>query len=117
MEYWEYPTAYRNIIWATMLKLPKNRTCYAALNNEKSNWFPNIEEDYPLMNKLALKNLKKLLTNLANWCPFFGQVKFLPLFVFPFLKIFENDPVQCFEAVMTIISKLYFLPTYKSKRK
>lgn len=50
----------------------------------------------------------RLLSCLAHWSSVFAEVKFLPLFVFPFVKVFQNDPFVCFEAVATIICK-YFL--------
>lgn len=112
LEFGEYPSSYRNIIWAKILEVPGNVICYKSLSATKSTYFSNVEKEYPLLNKLALKNMKKLLKTLANWCPFFGHVQFLPLFVFPFVKIFENDPVVCFETVCTILSE-YFDP-YKN---
>lgn len=62
-------------------------------------------EEYPLENKIALKNTKRLLNNLVTWCPFFAHVRYLPVFVFPFVKIFQNEPVLCFEALCTILGK------------
>lgn len=106
-EYGEYPENYRQLIWTKILMLPNNMNNYGAICGKGLNpAFAQIEEKYPLENKVALKNFKRLLSNLANWSPALCTMEFLPLFVFPFVKIFENDPVVCFEAVISIISKL-----------
>lgn len=40
---------------------------------------------------------------MVNWSSFFGEVNYLPVFAFPFVKVFKNNPVACFEAVCTLI--------------
>lgn len=115
--YGEYPENYRMTIWCKLLDLPKNINDYRGINDRLmyESSFTRIEQDYPLRDKSALKNLKKLLINLINWCPFFGNVTCLPLLVFPFVKIFKNEPTLLFEAVLTILSKFYFLLKIKVK--
>lgn len=107
LEYGEYPVTYRTTIWSKILKLPNNRQCYVSIINRLDDNFPNLENEYPLINKRSLKNLKRTLNNIAVWCPFFMKVNFLPLFVFPFIKVFENDPIQAFECAITVLSKYY----------
>ncbi|KAK7790940.1 hypothetical protein R5R35_005871 [Gryllus longicercus] len=103
-EFGEYPEAYRALIWKTILQLPYNKSSYVGLVNRDCNpAYLHLEEQYPLENRSILKNLKRLLSCLSHWCALFGEVKFLPLFVFPFVKVFQNDPFACFEAVATII--------------
>ncbi|KRT83298.1 GTPase activator protein, partial [Oryctes borbonicus] len=104
-EFSEFPEDYRAIIWARLLRLPNNHQLYNALINIKPKVpIADFEKKYPLENKMALKNLKKIISNLANWSPFFAEVDYLPEFAFPFVKVFKNDPVACFEAVCTIIA-------------
>ena len=74
--------------------------------------YVDLEKTYPIENKVLLKNLKKLLGNLVVWCPFFEIVDYMPLLVFPFVKVFRNEPITCFEAVCTIISKIIILIIY-----
>ncbi|XP_049830677.1 TBC1 domain family member 31 isoform X2 [Schistocerca gregaria] len=103
-EFGEYPEAYRRLIWKTILQLPHNESAYVSLVNRDCHpAYTDIENQYPLENKSLLKHLKRLLSCLAHWCPLFGETKFLPLFVFPFIKVFQSDPVVCFESVVTII--------------
>lgn len=103
-EFGEYPESYRALIWKTILQLPYNKSAYVSLVNRDCNpAYLHLEEEYPLENRALLKNLKRLLSCLSHWCALFGEVKFLPLFVFPFVKVFQNDPFACFEAVATII--------------
>lgn len=107
-EYGEYPEAYRLKIWTQLLQLPNNKQLYNSfINHTSHNSFETLAIDFPLENKLALQNLRKLLSNLLSWCPHFAHVTYLPILVFPFMKIFQNEPVVCFEAVCTIIRKLF----------
>ncbi|XP_044263660.1 TBC1 domain family member 31 [Tribolium madens] len=100
----EYPDSHRTKIWEHLLVLPNNRDLYnAIINHRMIISFEDLCRKYPLENKRNLKNLKQLLDNLVTWCPFFLNVEFLPLFVFPFVKVFINTPLTCFEAVCTII--------------
>ncbi|KAJ4448502.1 hypothetical protein ANN_10518 [Periplaneta americana] len=103
-EFGEYPESYRCLIWRTILELPCNQPAYMSLiKREIHPAFARLEEQYPLENRSALKHLKRLLSCLAHWSSLFTEVKFLPLFVFPFVKVFQNDPFVCFEAITTII--------------
>lgn len=114
--YREYPEAYRSKIWTELLRLPRNKTQFNGINNNSTaSHFFELEKEYPLQDKLALKNLKKLLNNLVAWCPFFAHVAYLPVFVFPFVKVFRNEPILCFEAVLTVIGKLKTVEVLKQK--
>jgi hypothetical protein len=100
----EYPETYRVTIWEHLLELPCNRQQYnAIINHRMIVCFEDLCRKYPLENKRNLKNLKRLLDNLVTWCPFLLHVDYLPLLVFPFVKVFVNKPLACFEAVCTVI--------------
>jgi hypothetical protein len=43
------------------------------------------------------------LSALAHWSPVMAEAEFLPAFVFPFIKVFENNPLHAFELVMTVL--------------
>ncbi|KAK5648993.1 hypothetical protein RI129_003885 [Pyrocoelia pectoralis] len=99
-EFGEYPDSYRSKIWAQLLQLPNNKKQYNNfINHGSSTPFENLHLD----NKLALLSLKKLLSNITSWCPHFAHVTYMPVFVFPFMKIFQKEPIICFEAVCSII--------------
>ena len=87
--YGEYPSKYRVLIWRTLLSLPLNKGAYRALRKQGvHSTFENLEEDYPIKNNILLGRLTGLVSCLAHWTPLFGQVTYLPAFVFPFIKAF-----------------------------
>lgn len=103
-EFGEYPESYRILIWSKVLGLQNNTKSFSAINNKGSNSrYQNLEKKFPVANKSVLKNFKKLLSNLGNWCPMFNTVDFLSLFVFPFVKFLGNDPIVCFETMCSIL--------------
>ncbi|XP_071443932.1 TBC1 domain family member 31 [Hetaerina americana] len=100
-----FPTRYRIIAWRTaLLQLPCNQKAFAGLIARGLHpAFAHVEQKYPLDNQSELKHLKKLMSCLAHWSPLFSQVNYLPLFIYPFVKLFIHDILGCFEAVATII--------------
>lgn len=106
-EYGEYPESYRTMIWEQLLHLPHNKSVYdAIIKYQTHNAFENLDKDYPIENR-SFKSLRCLLNNLVAWCGFFSNVYYLPVFVYPFVKVFQNKPIVCFEAVATILCKYY----------
>ena len=47
----------------------------------------------------------RLLSALAHWSAIFGETDYLPLVAFPFVKLFQNNPLICFEVVATVIGE------------
>lgn len=45
----------------------------------------------------------RVLSALAHWSSIFGETDFLPLLSFPFVKLFENNQLICFEVVATVV--------------
>lgn len=45
----------------------------------------------------------RVLSALAHWAAIFREVEYLPLIAFPFVKLFQNNPLLCFEVVATVI--------------
>lgn len=106
-EYGEFPKMYRAVIWDSLLQLPNNSEQYKNISSHITlESFPDLKKQYPLESEQSIRSLRILLNNLVSWSPFFANVSFLPLFVFPFVKVFQNNPIQIFEAVITIICKL-----------
>ncbi|OWR50060.1 putative WD repeat domain 67 [Danaus plexippus plexippus] len=104
MQYGEYPDKFRAIIWRSLLAVPRNRTAYSVLVDKGiHSSYKDIESQFTIHSSLTLKNLKRLLSCLAHWCPLFGVMKFLPSFVFPFVKILQKDPLLLFEIVATVL--------------
>lgn len=44
-----------------------------------------------------------VLSALAHWSSIFGETEFLPLLSFPFIKLFENNQLICFEVIATVV--------------
>lgn len=103
MQYGEYPDKFRSIIWSSLLNTPRNRDAYSSLVDKGIHpVYKDIEKQFTIHSSATLKNLKRLLSCLAHWCPLFGVMKFLPGFVFPFVKVLQKDPLLLFECVATV---------------
>ena len=50
-------------------------------------------------------SLSRVLSAIAHWCSLFAEVDYLPAFVFPFVKYFQNNQLVAFEMVTTILCK------------
>nr|CAD7441920.1 unnamed protein product [Timema bartmani] len=103
-QFGEYPESYRPLIWRTILEVPRNQAAFVGLvNRGVHSSYQLVDKDFPMENRPLIKNLKRVLSCLSHWSTLFGQVKYLPAFVFPFVKVLQNDPLACFEVVLTII--------------
>ena len=49
----------------------------------------------------------RILSALANWSPIFGETQYLPVLAFPFVKLFQNNHLVCFEIIANIMGKFY----------
>ncbi|XP_059057734.1 TBC1 domain family member 31 [Achroia grisella] len=104
MQYGEYPDKFRSVIWRSLLNTPRNKSAYSSLIDKGIHpAYKDIEKQFTIHSSVTLKSLKRLLSCLAHWCPLFGVMKFLPAFVFPFVKVLQKDPLLLFECVATIL--------------
>ncbi|KAG7173118.1 TBC1 domain family member 31-like, partial [Homarus americanus] len=111
-EFKGYPEKYRNLIWISMLEVPRNYSVFSSLLDKGTHTaFEGLQEVLQLSDGSLLKTLQGTLSCLAHWAPFLANVEYLPEFVFPFVKVFHSNPLLCFEVTVTIISKwaLFFL--------
>lgn len=51
----------------------------------------------------------RTLSALAHWSSIFGEVDYLALLSFPFVKLFQNNQLICFEMIATILSMLCYI--------
>ncbi|KAF7275260.1 hypothetical protein GWI33_012029 [Rhynchophorus ferrugineus] len=103
-EYEEFPEAYRFIIWEKILKLPNNVKQYSSLISRVNIVaFKDLVEKFHLEDKVTVQCFKHVFNNIVTWCPFFAQVDFLPLFLFPFIKVSHKKPITCFELCCTLL--------------
>ncbi|XP_048523369.1 TBC1 domain family member 31 [Dendroctonus ponderosae] len=103
-EYQEFPEAFRATIWERILRLPNNVQQYNGIINHMTLVaFNQLQQQFPLEDKVSIRCLRHVLNNIGVWCPFFTQVEFLPIFLFPFVKVFHKKPIACFELCCTTI--------------
>ena len=103
-EFGEYPQKYRMFIWKHILKLPENRQAYSALVEKGPHeaW-KDLHIKCPLKSPKLLRALEKCVYALSHWTPLFGEIDYLPEFVFPFVKLYQNNPLLAFEISATLL--------------
>ena len=47
----------------------------------------------------------RTVSALAHWSPLFGETDYLPMLTFPFVKLFQNNQLICFEMLATVLSE------------
>ena len=102
--YGEYPSKYRFLIWKFLLQLPGNSEAYQGLvsKGEHISWRKLVRQ-YPIKSRKLMRSLEMQLSNMAHWGTIFEELPYLPLIVFPFVKIFPNEQVACFEITATFL--------------
>ncbi|XP_063499603.1 TBC1 domain family member 31 isoform X3 [Symphalangus syndactylus] len=84
--YGEYPTKYSSLI---------DKGTHVA--------FLNLQKKYPIKSRKLLRVLQRTLSALAHWSVIFSDTPYLPLLAFPFVKLFQNNQLICFEVIATLI--------------
>ncbi|KAM8847022.1 TBC1 domain family member 31 isoform 1-T1 [Synchiropus picturatus] len=103
-EFGEYPAKYRMFLWRSLLCLPENYVAYSTLIDRGLHpAFASLQHRYPIKSQKLQRGLLRVLSALAHWAAIFGEVEYLPLVSFPFVKLFPNNPLLCFEVVATVI--------------
>ena len=101
----EYPSRYRLFIWKLLLRLPENYSAYASLVERGTHAaFVDLARKYPVKSERCIRLLERTMSALAHWSPIFAECDYLALIVFPFVKLFQNNHVVCFEIVATFLS-------------
>lgn len=100
----EYPAKYRMFVWRSLLLLPENYAAYSSLTDKGLHTaYLTLHDKYPIKSQKLQRGLQRVLSALAHWAAIFGEVEYLPLVAFPFVKLFQNNPLLCFEVVATVI--------------
>lgn len=103
--YGEYPTKYRMFIWRSLLQLPENHATFSSLMDKGTHVaYLNLQKKYPIKSRKLLRVLQRTLSVLAHWSTIFGEIPYLPLLAFPFVKLFQNNQLICFEVIATLIT-------------
>ncbi|KAE8599593.1 hypothetical protein XENTR_v10017246 [Xenopus tropicalis] len=101
----EYPAKYRMFIWRSLLQLPENHAAFSSLLDKGTHTqYKLLHQEYPIKSRKLLRVLQRTLSALAHWSAIFGETKYLPLLAFPFVKLFQNNQLICFEVVATVIT-------------
>lgn len=91
-------------MWRSLLQLPHNEAAFCELLRKDSHpCVKDYDTAFPLKSRAALRNLKKIVSCLAFWCPALGVSDFVPHFVFPFLKLHEKNLLFTFEVCATVL--------------
>lgn len=100
----EYPAKYRMFIWRSLMRLPENHAAFSSLTDKGlHSAYLCLQERYPIKSQKLQRGLQRVLSVLAHWAAVFGETDYLPLLAFPFVKLFQNNPLICFEVVATVI--------------
>ncbi|XP_036395511.1 TBC1 domain family member 31 [Megalops cyprinoides] len=100
----EFPAKYRIFVWRSLLHLPENHAAFNSLMEKGvHSAFLTLHQRYPIKSQKLQRGLERVLSALAHWSAIFGETEYLPLVAFPFVKLFQNNRLICFEVVATII--------------
>ncbi|XP_064562701.1 TBC1 domain family member 31 isoform X8 [Zonotrichia leucophrys gambelii] len=100
----EYPAKYRMFVWRSLLQLPENHLAFSSLIDRGiHSAFVNIQKEYPIKSGKLLRVLQRTLSALAHWSAIFAETPYMPLLAFPFVKLFQNNQLICFEVVATVV--------------
>ncbi|KFZ68140.1 TBC1 domain family member 31, partial [Podiceps cristatus] len=103
----EYPAKYRMFVWRSLLQLPENHLAFSSLIDKGTHSaFVNIQNEYPIKSRKLLRVLQRTLSALAHWSDIFAETPYIPLLAFPFVKLFQNNQLICFEVVATVVVNL-----------
>ncbi|NXT37141.1 TBC31 protein, partial [Pelecanoides urinatrix] len=103
-EFGEYPAKYRMFVWRSLLQLPENHLAFSSLIDKGTHSaFVNIQNEYPIKSRKLLRVLQRTLSALAHWSAIFAETPYIPLLAFPFVKLFQNNQLICFEVVATVV--------------
>ena len=96
--YYKYPASKRKEIWEYFLDLPQNGKAFDSL---KKLGKYGVEDIGVSLKQLDLqRKLETLMHAFAHYCPFFHRNKLFMGILFPFLKLYEDEPLFVFEMTL-----------------
>ena len=106
-EFGSFPKKYRPHIWTRLLKLPRNFSLFNSLMTRSDaselNWSPPLTMLYPDTDINLLAVLQTTLSCLCEWCPSLKSVTILPCLILPWVRLFEENPLICFEVSVVFL--------------
>ena len=98
----EFPARYRLLIWRHLLQIPENESSFKALwERGRHSSVANLDKTYPLKSQRLFRALERTISCVAHWNSLFGELDYIPIMVFPFVKLFQHSPIHCFEVIST----------------
>ena len=102
--YGQYPERYRSFIWRTLLELPGNEQAFTTLVSRGVHpEYKNLAEKFQIKSPRLTRVLEKILSALAYWSDLFAELEYLPMMVFPIVKVFQNNHLVCFEICASML--------------
>ncbi|XP_065370226.1 TBC1 domain family member 31 [Calliphora vicina] len=109
-EYHCYPAKYRPIIWCSLLQLPNNRLQYQELLQMGVPSAVDMQaKSIHIKNATLKRSLIKCWSCLSQWCKVLAYSEILPGLIFPFVKMFQQNPLTAFEVCCTLIQNQFQL--------
>jgi hypothetical protein len=102
IKYGVFPDKHRALIWKFLMNLPSNNEAYDNLAARGiHSAYKNLHKTYPLKSTQLFSKLQRVLSALAHYSSIFSEVEYMPGLVFPFVKLFGNDELICFEIILS----------------
>jgi len=99
-----FPERHRFFIWRHLLQLPENQSAFASLTDKGNHLaFAAVGEKFPVKSVRLTRVMQRILSAMGHWSRIFAEVEYLPLVVFPFVKLFQNNSLICFETIATFV--------------
>ncbi|CBY15935.1 unnamed protein product [Oikopleura dioica] len=100
----EFPQAYRFLIWRRILRIPGNNSAYESLLSRGQHpGMKDFDQKYPIKSNRIARAMDKCLNCIGHWNSIFLELDYVPVLVFPFVKLFQNSGLHCFEIVATVL--------------
>lgn len=97
-----FPEKHRLFIWKNILILPENKEAFDNLISRGiSKEFCDLYQKYQLTSENLFRKLQRILSALVNYNAAFLQVPFLQDMIFPFIKLFSQNELWCFELILS----------------
>lgn len=100
----EFPARYRFMLWRHLLKLPENKSAYETLLHRGTHpAFNNFDLRYPIKSQRLCRAMERCLNCVAHWNGIFGELDYIPVLIFPFVKLFQHSGLHAFEMIISVL--------------
>ena len=84
----EFPQAYRFLIWRRLLRIPGNNSAYESLLSRGQHpGMKDFDQKYPIKSNRIARAMDKCLNCIGHWNSIFLELDYVPVLVFPFVKV------------------------------